>query len=146
MDSNSRFWKKVDKSGDCWIWTASKTKQGYGWFRSDDKVWQAHRWIFIQVNNWEPEVVMHICDNPSCVRLDHLKGGTRAQNQEDMRIKGRHVKQSYSSLCPHGHDEWGYTKTTSKKGLTYRTRYCRICSRERTKQWRNRNVNNQLSS
>lgn len=27
-----RFWEKVDKSGDCWLWTGSKHGFGYGRF------------------------------------------------------------------------------------------------------------------
>src|SRR5450756_1818007 len=27
-----RFWPKVDKSGDCWLWMATKLPRGYGKF------------------------------------------------------------------------------------------------------------------
>lgn len=34
-------------------------------------------------------VVMHICDNPPCVRPDHLKVGSPRDNNLDMMGKGR---------------------------------------------------------
>lgn len=35
--------------------------------------------------------IMHICDNPSCVNLDHLRTGSHAENIRDAHIKGRLV-------------------------------------------------------
>ena len=37
----------------------------------------------------EGMVVMHICDNPACCNLEHLKLGTRAENNRDRLKKGR---------------------------------------------------------
>jgi hypothetical protein len=52
---------------------------------------RAHRKVWAAANGPIPDgmVVMHLCDNPACVRLDHLRLGTRAENQADMRAKGR---------------------------------------------------------
>lgn len=35
-------------------------------------------------------IVMHKCDNPSCVRVSHLKIGTIEENVADKISKGRH--------------------------------------------------------
>lgn len=75
-DLISKFWQKVDKSGDCWVWTGPK-RNGYGQYRQQ----RTHRISWV--------VVMHKCDNPACVRPDHLALGTQADNLRDMHEKGR---------------------------------------------------------
>jgi hypothetical protein len=37
-------------------------------------------------------MVCHRCDNPLCVRPDHLFLGTQAENLSDMRSKDRHAR------------------------------------------------------
>jgi hypothetical protein len=94
------FWAKVDKSGPvpahrpelgpCWVWTASTFNTGYGKFRFEKMTRYAHRisW-FLAHGEWPDVFVCHECDNRLCVRLTHLFLGTAADNNEDMRRKGR---------------------------------------------------------
>jgi hypothetical protein len=88
-----RFWEKVDKSGECWVWTAAKQASGYGKFviRKGDTPVGAHRLAYqLEVGDIpEGMYVLHRCDNPSCVRPDHLFVGTHLDNMADMRAKGR---------------------------------------------------------
>lgn len=89
------FWAQVDKSGECWVWTGSRTSFGHGTFYPRDggpvRI-NAHR------RSWEmhfgaiPEglFVLHHCDNPPCVRPDHLFLGTQADNMQDALSKGRY--------------------------------------------------------
>lgn len=51
-----------------------------------------HRWVIEQVDGEIPPgmVVMHLCDTPDCFRYDHLRVGTKRDNNYDMRAKGRH--------------------------------------------------------
>ncbi len=87
-----RFWSKVhDRDGEgCWEWTASKRK-GYGFFQINHKVVTAHRYSWELHNGPIPNGlhVCHHCDNPACVRPDHLFVGTDKDNAIDKTAKGR---------------------------------------------------------
>lgn len=91
--SLARFWSKVDKKSDseCWNWTAAKNRSGYGQIRVKGKLWIAHRFIYSKTYCSIPEgkVIMHICDNPSCVNPKHLLLGTLAENNKDRARKNR---------------------------------------------------------
>lgn len=86
-----RFWKNVDKSGDCWTWTGATSGNGYGAIRYQGRQIGAHRAAWILTNGDIPAgmVVLHACDNPLCVRIDHLSLGSVAENSQDMVRKGR---------------------------------------------------------
>ncbi len=99
----ARFWAKVQTNGPvlradlgaCWIWTAS-TIRGYGQFhlpRSSDQrhIVFAHRFAWELEHGPIPDnlSVLHQCDNPLCVRTDHLFLGTQPDNLADARTKGR---------------------------------------------------------
>lgn len=86
-----RFWRKVDKTGDCWVWTGGKHKDGYGLTGVTGKTELAHRVAWEFTNGKIPEGlhVLHKCDNPPCVRPDHLFVGTHLDNMQDMNNKGR---------------------------------------------------------
>lgn len=90
-----RFWKFVDKTDYCWIWTSKTNKRGYGWHRlyGHDKPRGilAHRFSYALHFGQIPIgiLVCHECDNPRCVRPDHLFLGTSQDNVDDMMNKGR---------------------------------------------------------
>lgn len=75
----------------CWIWMGKLNNGGYGRITDENgKVMLAHRWSFKNfVSKIMPPVVMHDCDNPSCVNPSHLKGGTQKINLQDMWRKNR---------------------------------------------------------
>ena len=79
----------------CIPWNANRNKRGYGVFRlggRGSKRTSAHRvaWV-IKHGDLAPEaLVLHHCDNPSCVNVNHLFIGSAKQNTEDMVVKGRH--------------------------------------------------------
>jgi hypothetical protein len=90
-DCLDRFWAKVDRAGDCWIWTAGRTADGYGMFKFGGKVQKAHRvsWIFAHGEIPDGSLVLHRCDVPGCVQPAHLFLGTDKTNAVDRDTKGR---------------------------------------------------------
>lgn len=92
--SEYRFWRLVEKSSHCWSWLGETDKDGYGrfWYRGSTK--RAHRcsWMLCQGRIPTGQQVLHRCDNPRCVRPDHLFLGTLRDNVNDMLSKGRSLK------------------------------------------------------
>lgn len=89
-----RFWEKVEKSEGCWNWIgALSVNFGYGMFNQgkDLGTIKAHRLSWKMQNSEIPEgmMVCHRCDNPKCVRPDHLFLGTAVENNRDKWEKGR---------------------------------------------------------
>lgn len=85
------FWDRLDRTSDCWVWTGDLDPNGYGRVRWQRKHIRAHRLAWAWTNGPIPAglFVLHRCDNPPCVRPDHLFVGTNADNMRDMVAKGR---------------------------------------------------------
>lgn len=103
-----RFWSKVNTSGPvpshqphlgaCWLWMLSKLDGfGHGQFtyRVERKQFHvyAHRYAWTLTFGEIPAglQICHRCDNPLCVRPEHLFLCTQKDNITDARRKGRLV-------------------------------------------------------
>ncbi len=87
------FFRHINKTENCWLWTGCIGKWGYGNFRLINKTVLAHRLSWMLHNGEIPNemFVCHSCDNPACVNPDHLWIGTHQDNIDDMMEKGRYV-------------------------------------------------------
>lgn len=133
MDWRARFWIKVDKSGDCWLWTAGRTPEGYGKFWLDGRTVLAHRVAFELGHGPIPDGLQldHLCRVRHCVR--HLEPVTVRDNL--MRGPGTLAAiNAAKTHCRNGHE---FTDAN-----TYRppdgSRMCRECMRakDRRAYWR----------
>lgn len=88
-----RFWSGVKKEDKCWIWIGSKTLKNYGKLYDRGRVLRAHRISWGLHYGLIPDRmnVLHKCDNPPCIRPDHLFLGTHQDNSDDMVNKLRTV-------------------------------------------------------
>lgn len=107
-----RFWSKVQKSPECWIWMASTTSFGHGVFFINGRQDLAHRAAYtLCVGSIPGDLhVLHHCDNPRCVRPDHLFLGTHQDNMRDMRDKGRSGVWKSPEKLARGERSGRYTK------------------------------------
>jgi len=81
----NRMWTP-DAEG-CHIWQGSRDR--YGRFKFEGKLWLAHRWLFQHAHGYLPPEVCHACDKGLCVNERHLFPGTHLDNMNDRDAKRR---------------------------------------------------------
>jgi hypothetical protein len=93
-----RFWGRVLKGHDCWLWQGALSSHGYGEFIYEGENWRAHKLAWFFTHGWVPDglrdmssVIMHSCDIKRCVNPAHLTIGTQLENMQDKIRKGRAV-------------------------------------------------------
>ena len=92
-DVVERFWRFVSRgdAGTCWEWTGSRDRDGRGRFAVKRRPHNAPRVAWVIANGPIPDgvYVLHRCDNPACVNVEHLFLGTHQDNMDDRTAKGR---------------------------------------------------------
>lgn len=119
-----RFYGKVVVGDDCWEWQGHRLR-GYGQFSYKNKIVRAHRWAYEYHVGPIPEGLQidHICENPSCVRWDHLVPATPKENIARYIASGR----AHRSHCRRGHK---FTEETTQFRSDGR-RYCKKCQNDK---------------
>lgn len=118
------FWALLDRAGDCWTWPRSTTRPGgYGRIMIRGRKVLTHHFAWELTSGAIPDGmrVLHRCDNPRCVRPDHLFLGTQADNVHDMWAKGRAdhrgERNGRARLTP---DDVRQIRQLSREGVGYR--------------------------
>jgi len=123
------FWRNVDKTDSCWLWTGYINKEGYGEFNSEFLITRlAHR-ISFGLDNYGriPERPLdHLCRNRHCVNPDHLEAVDPIVNTRRSSVG---MNEAAKTHCPQGHpyDE----ENTIRRGGK---RYCRLCKNEKARE------------
>jgi hypothetical protein len=114
--ASERWASKVDTSGDCHVWIASKKPAGYGQITFKDHPRYAHRiaWVSAHGEHEDGYELDHICRNRACVNVEHLRLVTHAQNMTNV---------ANYDTCKRGHDRSVVGTYVSPQGK----RYCRAC-------------------
>ena len=137
MQVADRFWGKVEKSPECWEWSAYRYPNGYGMFTLLDRKVQAHRFAYeLEVAPIAAgEVIDHVCRNRACVNPAHLRVCSQRDNLMADGSESLAKLNAEKTHCVNGHeftDENTHWRTY--RGFT--TRECRACKRERMRRYR----------
>ena len=75
----------------CWEWKRSKNIYGYGTLKVNGKTVTAHKTAYELFVGEVPDglLVLHSCDNPSCINPAHLHVGTQSDNMKECYERGR---------------------------------------------------------
>jgi len=87
-----RILDRLDRSGDCWLWTGALDERGRGRVWRNGSICIHHRAIWSILVGPIPKgaLLCHHCDNPTCANPDHLYIGNSKTNVDDMMRRGRH--------------------------------------------------------
>lgn len=125
----ARFWPRVEIADGCWLWTGARDSDGYGNVGLPGRLFaKAHRVAFLLTHGLvEADLfICHDCDNPPCVRPDHLHTGTNSQNQREAYDRGLNVSRNrLKTKCIRGH-----AFDDANTGINcLGNRYCITCNR-----------------
>jgi len=124
-----RFWSKVNKNGripphkpelgQCWVWIGSLFRRGYGKFWLLGKTRRAHIVSYTIAYEIPEACVLHKCDNPGCVRPEHLYVGSNARNSTDMVEAGRQAQGETHGNRKLGREDVLKIRYLASRGISY---------------------------
>lgn len=85
------FARWFNRGDGCWEWLGARDRNGYGAFSYAGLTRRAHV-VALALDGRGPakgQYACHHCDNPACVRPDHLYPGTPTQNMADAIARNR---------------------------------------------------------
>lgn len=149
QSSTERFWSKVERGPDCWLWTASRYTVGYGQVWYNGKITGAHRVAWELTHGPIPDglYVCHTCDVRACCNPAHLWLATQKDNLRDMTAKGRRAvttpkgeRHAFARLTDdlvrtlrqRRAEGWTYTRLAADFGISQPHAY-RIANRQKWK-------------
>lgn len=135
--NKERFWSRVDKSGDCWLWTGCLDPNGYGKYsgrKFTGKSSLAHRIAYELVKGAIPEglTLDHLCKVHNCVNPEHLEpvlSGVNVLRGDTIPARNR-----AKTHCIHGH-AFSDANLMWVMERQYRIRRCRTCVNMRRKRY-----------
>lgn len=121
--------KNVKITEGCWLWIASKSKNGYGKIVFEKKHTSAHRVIYQHFKGLIPKgmVIDHLCRNKICVNPSHLEAVTQKENI--LRGFSPASLNSKKTICKNGHFLSGKNLYVTPNGR----RNCVICRQNSSK-------------
>ena len=129
----------------CLEWLGARNSKGYGVkLDCNPKIGErlAHRRAYYSAHGLIPpgKEVTHLCDNPPCYEITHLKLRTHAENMADMVKKNRHVTHNQVGIpkvthCPQGH-EFTPENTYDPSKFSAIHQKCKQCNREAGRRYR----------
>lgn len=89
MSLEQRFWARVEKTDECWLWLGGGCGNGYGHFRGGEvgidgrrRYVLSHRWAYEQAVGpiGDGLEIDHLCRTKTCVNPGHLEAVTHEVN------------------------------------------------------------------
>lgn len=97
MTQRERFESRINKSGNCWVWTGSVSPQGYG--KLGDNYVHRLAWSFATGQPIAPGLVIdHKCHNRLCVNPKHLQVVSHTENVQNHSGPPRNNKSGYRGV------------------------------------------------